>query len=63
MNVRDDDRVARSRSWSSRKPDTSADVIEDPSQPTSVGADGSLEGDPAGQDGASPDGASPDGSA
>ena len=63
MNVRDDDRVSAVALVVESEADTSADVIEDPSQPASIGADGSLEGDPAGQDGAAPDGASPDGSA
>jgi DNA gyrase subunit A len=69
MNVRDDDRVSAVALVVESEADTSADVIEDPSQPTSVGADGSLEGDPVGGDGVAPsedpssDGSSSDGSA
>ncbi|CAN5590214.1 DNA gyrase subunit A [soil metagenome] len=47
MNVRDDDRVSAVALVVESEADTGAAVLEDPSQPGSVSADGSIEGDPA----------------
>ena len=51
MNVREDDHVSAVALVVESEAETGAAVLEDPSQPGSVSADGSIEGDPAAQDG------------